>query len=332
MFCEVVGGRWAVLAAVLVLAFTCVPPKNVGSVNSPSPSPTPTVPLQASSAPFHGGEVGVAYAPVALTVSGGVAPYTWTVSAGALPGGLTIGADGNLGGTPTAAGNFTFTIQAADSGDSAAKVDGTIGIAAALTASLIPACAQYCRVELGCIDVCGPFGQLSGGVGPYQYSVAQGPLPAGTILSELSLKGTFKGLSGYLKFAIQVTDAMGASTTIAPTFWMYDHISLAGGNCSAGGKGVCSVRLAYTGGTPGPLPAVAPTAWLSAFCPNATAPVRCFPQPTFSAAYQAGLVTVTLHDDPRYPYTAGTMTVQITDNSLCAPSTYCSATATINVT
>jgi len=328
VFCEVVRGRWAVLAAVLALAFTCAPPRNVASVNSPipAPSPTPTVPLQASSAPFHGGEVGVAYAPVALTASGGVAPYTWTVSAGALPGGLTVGGDGSVSGTPTSAGTFTFTIQAADSGDSLAKVDGSIGIAAALAVSLIPACAQYCRVELGCVGVCGQFGQLSGGVGPYQYSVAQGPLPAGTTLSELSLKGTFKGLSGYLKFTVQVTDAMGGSTTIAPTFWMYDHISLAGGTCT--GRGGCKVTLAYTGGVPGPQPTLAPTGWAAGSC-SFTAFVPC-PQPTFTVSYQPGQVTVAL-SYPNSPATNGTLTVQLTESNPCAAGTRCSSSASIKV-
>jgi len=333
VFCEVVGGRWAAaLAAVLVLAFACAPPQNIAAVVSPtpSPSPTPTAPLAASSAPFHGGEVGVAYAPVALSVSGGVAPYTWTVTAGALPGGLTLGADGRVSGTPTSAGNFVFTIRAADSGDGSATISGKIGIVSALSAALIPVCVRYCTVELGCVDICGPFGQLSGGVGPYEYSVAQGPLPAGTTLSELSLKGTFRGLSGYLKFTIQITDAMGASTSIAPTFWMYDHVSLAGGACQ--GRVSCTVKLPYSAGTPGPTPTVQVTSWASALCPNAAGPASpCYPTPAFSAGLQSGTATITLTYSANYATTRGTLTVQITDNSLCAQGVYCSSTATIAV-
>jgi putative Ig domain-containing protein len=86
---------------------------------------------------------------------------------GALPGGLTLGPDGSVSGTPSSAGNFSFTIQVADAGDSTASIPGIIGIAPALTAGLISSCAQYCNVELGCVSVCGAFGQQSGGAGPY---------------------------------------------------------------------------------------------------------------------------------------------------------------------
>jgi Putative Ig domain len=294
---------------------------------TPSPSPTPTAPLQASSPPFHGGEVGVAYAAVALSATGGVAPYTWSVSAGALPGGLALGQDGSVSGSPNAPGHFTFTIQVADVGNSTATLPGVISIAPALSASLIPACAQYCKVELGCATVCGPFGQLSGGVSPYSYTLTQGPLPAGTSLAGLSLAGTFKGLSGYLKFTVQVTDALGASATIAPTFWMYDHISLAGGTCT--GRGGCKVTLAYTGGTPGPQPVAAATAWAGANC-GVTAPITC-PQPAFAASYQPGQVTVVLTYQANYPATFGTLTVQITESNLCAAGVACSSSAAVNV-
>jgi hypothetical protein len=112
-----------------------------------------------ATAPFHTGEVGVAYAPVALSATGGVQPYTWTVVAGALPTGLSIGSDGTVSGSPTSAGNFSFTVQAADSGNSVATVTGSVGIAAALSATLRSDCASQCSVELGC-NVCGAFGEV----------------------------------------------------------------------------------------------------------------------------------------------------------------------------
>ena len=249
------------IVAVLLAATACAPicgsranQTTIASATaSPSASPTPTstTPLQASSPPFHSGEVGLAYAAVNLTATGGVSPYTWSVSSGQLPGGLAL-SGGAVSGTPTAAGNFSFTIQVTDAHGGTATLPGVIAIAPALTASLIPACAQYCRVELGCVDVCGPFGQMSGGVGPFSYSLAQGQLPAGTTLSGLALTGKFVGLSGYLKFTVQVADALGATTTIAPTFWMYDHISVAGAaTCYGNYPTGCTAQLAITGGIPG---------------------------------------------------------------------------------
>ncbi len=275
----------------------------------------------------------MAYAAVALTATGGVAPYKWTVSAGALPGGLVLGNDGSISGNATSAGTFSFTIQAADTGNSTATLPGVITIAPPLAASLVPSCAQYCQVELGCVSVCGGFGQQSGGVSPYSYTLTQGPLPAGTSLSGLSLTGTFVGQSGYLKFTVQVNDAMGASATIAPTFWMYDHISLASGTCGPG-RVSCKVQLPYGGGTPGQQVSASPAGWAGATkCVGPVpgpAPVPCA-MPSFSATYQQGTVTVLLTYQQGSIPTYGQMTVQITSSDPCAQGVNCMAPATVTV-
>ena len=323
------------MAAALLVAFSCAAPKNAITVTSPtpSPSPTPTTPLQASGPPFHGGEVGVAYAAVALSATGGVAPYAWSVSSGALPGGLTLGNDGSVSGNPTAGGTFSFTIQVADAGNSTASIPGTIGIAAALSASLISSCAQYCRVELGCVSVCGGFGQQSGGVGPYIYQLTQGPLPAGTSLSGLSLTGTFGGLSGYLKFTVQVTDVMGAIATVAPTFWMYDHIALVSGSCSGNYLTGCSVSLPISGGIPGSAVSVKllnVAANPNKGCWNQTAA----PPPSgYGLSVSGGSVIVSIPKQIINGY-GGVWTMAVNDSSLCAAGTYCtspSATVVIGV-
>jgi len=49
-----------------------------------------------------------------VTASGGTAPYTFTVTAGAPPPGVTLAAGGSLSGTPTAHGQFNFTVTATD--------------------------------------------------------------------------------------------------------------------------------------------------------------------------------------------------------------------------
>jgi hypothetical protein len=50
-----------------------------------------------------------------LAASGGTPPYSWQVTGGQLPGGLSLASSGVLSGSPTAAGTFTFTVQAGDS-------------------------------------------------------------------------------------------------------------------------------------------------------------------------------------------------------------------------
>jgi Putative Ig domain len=326
--------RGALIGALILVVVACARPASTvhQSPPTPSPSPTPTTPLAlTATAPFHTGEVGIAYAPVALSATGGVQPYTWSVMTGALPAGLSIGSDGTVSGTPTSAGTFNFTIQAADSGDSTAMIPGSVAIAAALSASLIPACATQCSVELGCVSVCGAFGQQSGGVGPYSYALTSGPLPAGTSLSGLSLTGTFGGLSGYLLFTVQVTDSFGATASVTPKFWMYDHISMASGTCSGNYLTGCSVRIPYSGGIGTPSVQVVGIGQN----PNQGCWTKTATQPPAgaSATLSGGYVVVSVPKSLINGYGA-VWTLRLTDQSLCAAGTYCAApdaTVTIGV-
>ncbi len=333
--------RSALVGALIVVVAACARPTSTAQQTppTPSPSPTPTTPLAlAATAPFHTGEVGVAYAPVALSATGGVQPYAWSVVAGALPSGLTIGSDGTVSGTPTSAGTFNFTIQAADSGNSTATIPGSVPIAAALSASLIPACATQCSVELGCVSVCGAFGAQSGGVGPYSYALTSGQLPAGTSLSGLTLTGTFVGLSGYLNFTVQVTDSFGATASVGVTFWMYDHISLA----SAATCGPiffrigCRTTLGYSGGIPGGPPSVTITGAQGNLCTyNAAGALTCNPTTAvpsgFTAVAGGGAVSVSVAGDPNGAYHTyrGTVTLVVVDQDLCGSNSYCQSNVAV---
>jgi hypothetical protein len=296
---------------------------------TPSSSPTPITPLAVSTPPFHAGEVGVDYTPVALAATGGAPPYTWSISDGALPGGLTLGDDAKLAGTPTSAGSFKFTVQATDSSGATAGLPGTIGIAAALGVSLIPACASVCTVELGCDSTCGPFGQLSGGVGPYTYS-RSGPLPNGTTLSGLKLTGTFTGIPGYVQFTVTVTDKLGGHASVSPTFRMLPHIFLASGSCMNIFSD-CTLRLKISGGSLSGTPSVR----LASVSPN---PIQqCWPPdptppPGYTLTVSGGYVVVYV-PRPGSGY-AGIWSLIVTDHNLCAASTFCkspAATATIGI-
>src|SRR5207253_9667927 len=59
------------------------------------------------------GDAGVSYAQT-LSVHAGTAPVTYALAAGALPVGLSLSSLGEIGGIPTAAGAFDFTVEATD--------------------------------------------------------------------------------------------------------------------------------------------------------------------------------------------------------------------------
>ncbi len=276
--------------------------------------------LAITSAGFHAGEVGVTYSPVTLGVSGGAAPLTWTVSAGALPAGLSIGSGGTVSGKPSRAGTFRFTLQVADSAGVKARVARSVAVAPFLKLSLISACADHCSVEIGCVSVCGRFGTATGGRPPYRYALIKGFVPTATSLSGLSLAGAFGGSPSRWQFTVAVTDALGVTKTIATTFFTYAHISLLSGACTSL-VASCSTMLIYLGGIPGTLPV--PKVTLNPLVNGYRAAI--------SISVQSGKLVISVGPQP-IPYT-GTLTLVLTDQSLCGLGVHCSsAGAALKVT
>jgi YD repeat-containing protein len=68
-----------------------------------------------------------------LAATGGMAPYTWSLASGSsLPAGLSLNASGVISGTPTTAGNSTFTVQVSDHNGALASAPFTVAILAGL--------------------------------------------------------------------------------------------------------------------------------------------------------------------------------------------------------
>lgn len=334
--------RAVVVTAILVLLTACARPQGTVALPSLRPSPTPVQhdPLIIANPVFHAGEVGVAYASVTLSATGGVAPYTWTVPVGSLPGGLALSPDGVVAGTPTANGNFAFSVQVLDTGgNDTAGVSANIPIVPRLTASLVSSCATECTVELGCVTVCGAFGQVSGGAAPLTYKLTSGPLPAGTTLNGLSLTGTFTGLPGRLQFTVQITDGFGATATIAPKYNLLPHLSV-GSSSSCGPVSYlmgCATSVPYSGGTPNSSPSVMVTGASATLCTLAvTGALTCAPTtsvpPGFRAAAGGGSVSISVPGTKTFYTYSGTVTFQLVDQSQCAAGSNCrSTTSTISV-
>lgn len=89
------------------------------------------------------------YVPRTVVV-GGDSPYTITLLDGSLPPGMTLGeyvdpntgltAPGVLSGTPSAGGDYAFTVQATDAGNATTTQAYTLHVAGAVTPPVVPTC------------------------------------------------------------------------------------------------------------------------------------------------------------------------------------------------
>jgi len=159
-------------------------------------------PLTITAGSLPAGTVGVLYSQT-LAATGGSPPYTWQVSGGTLPGGLTIASSGNISGTPTTAGSFTFQVTVRDSAQGSASSSFTIRITAAalaITTASLPAGTvgtAYTATTLA----------ATGGTPPYAWSVASGALPGGLSISSAGVISGTPAASGTFSVTLQATDS-----------------------------------------------------------------------------------------------------------------------------
>jgi hypothetical protein len=155
-----------------------------------------------------------------LTESGGTAPFTWSVSSGSLPAGISLSADGNLSGTPTATGTFSFTVQVTDASSQSATEATSITVSAGVSTTF--AAPPGAVVNTAYTDIL----TATGGTTPYTWSVNSGSLPPGiTLTSAGVLAGTPTTAGSYI-FAVNVTDANNGIATTSITLVVAGTLSL----------------------------------------------------------------------------------------------------------
>ncbi len=174
-------------------------------------------PLTVTTTSLPNGAVGQFYSQV-VAASGGAPGYSWSQSGGVTPPGLGVDSSGNVTGTPTTPGTYSFGVKATDSTGGLAV--GTVSITITPAPLLITTGAP----PNGQAGVPYPIQILtaSGGMSPYTFSFT-GTLPAGLALSGSQITGTPTS-TGTSVFSIVVTDSaatpqtadLTANVTIAP--------------------------------------------------------------------------------------------------------------------
>lgn len=182
---------------------------NVGSSGGVV-TPPPTSPVTISSSSVPNGEVNVAYA-TALTASG-TGTKKWTIGGGHLPPGLTLSSDGHLSGTPSAPGQYSFSVAVAD-GTAASAKSFTITIASAITVAanpVVPTAEVRTPYNASVATVLG----LSGGAPPYRYVPVSGfPFGVGFDTKTGTIFGSPRA-PGTLNLTVSIRDAMGAARQV----------------------------------------------------------------------------------------------------------------------
>lgn len=193
-----------------------------------------------ASASLPGGTVGAAYSQ-SLAATGGSGTYTWSIVNGSLPPGLSL-SGATIAGTPTTAGQFSFTVKVTD-GTTSAQQQFSITIASGvgITTTSLPG---------GTVGA--PYTQslaATGGSGRYTWSIASGSLPPGLTLSGATITGT-PTTAGQYSFTVKVTDGV-SSAQQQLSISIGAAIAIAGcPSASAVAGQAYSSSLSATGGTP----------------------------------------------------------------------------------
>jgi hypothetical protein len=155
-----------------------------------------------SPATLPSGAAGTAFSQT-ITASGGTLPDTFAVSTGTLPQGLTLSSAGNLSGTPSYGGSYSFTITATDSEGCTGSQAYTLTVAGCPLITISPT-----SLPTGTLNVA--YNQTisaSGGTAAYTYAVYAGTPPTGLSLSSSGVLSGTPSVFGTFNFTVTATDA-----------------------------------------------------------------------------------------------------------------------------
>jgi hypothetical protein len=162
-------------------------------------------PVTIATTSLPGGTVSTSYS-TSLSAAGGTSPYTWSLASGALPPGLGLNTTGAISGTPTTAGQSSFTIQVKDS--SPTPLTASQSYSVSIASSVAPVSIATTSLPGGTVSTSYSTSlSAAGGTSPYTWSLASGALPPGLGLNNMGAISGTPATAGQFSFVARVTDS-----------------------------------------------------------------------------------------------------------------------------
>jgi hypothetical protein len=144
-----------------------------------------------------------AYGPFVLQAANAAGPLQWTLVDGSLPPGMLLAPAGEISGTPSEAGAFTFTLQAEDG-------TGTAEHVYSLSVDTLDSHPRIRTGHLPAVSSGEPYAaqlHAADGNGPAKWSLVSGLLPAGLTLGENGLISGRTTDPGWHAFTVRAEDS-----------------------------------------------------------------------------------------------------------------------------
>jgi hypothetical protein len=159
-----------------------------------------------------------------LGVYGGELPLTWSVTSGELPPGLKLANTGDLSGTPTALGSYTFTVSVHDGYKAAPH---TASATFTITVDPIAVSNEYLPTATVGKVYSSYAMKTDGGKGSKKWVITSGGLPSGMKMSTTGVITGTPTQSGSFPITFRATDSAVPADSTAPTTFTLTVAALA---------------------------------------------------------------------------------------------------------